>query len=338
MHEKLQTEINPVRKTILTLGDPNGLGPELVCRVPEDELAPPGAQILLIGPEDSLLHHCRKNNRPVFWEKVDHSRAANEEWEGVKLLEPEVTFTPDFGEPTVNGGLVAGKSLQTACNLLSSGYFSTLVTAPLNKFMLNEAGFYFPGHTEFLASSAGMDSKNVCMHLCGSRLRVSLVTTHPRLRDVPDMITKDRIRTCLRLTSDFLQRLETKEEIAVCGLNPHAGENGQIGREEIDVIEPAIKEARQEGIKAQGPYPADTIFFHASRGEYGAVLAMYHDQGLAPLKLLHFQEAVNITLGLPFLRVSVDHGTGYGLVGRKEADTSSLRQALALATRLCLPT
>jgi 4-hydroxythreonine-4-phosphate dehydrogenase len=323
---------------ILTLGDPNGLGPQLVSSIPPEKLCSEGSRLILIGPESCLTHHCRENRRSPFWEKTTFDNLLQDNTSGIKLLQPQGEFKPAFGRATINGGLLAGQSLELACSLLSKNLFSGLITAPLNKSTLNRAGFNFPGHTEFLAEYSGVGMDNVCMHLCGERLRVSLVTTHPRLRDVPDMITRDRVLNCLRLTSDFLHRITPgKSRIAVCGLNPHAGESGQIGTEEEGIIRPAIEIAREQGIDADGPFPGDTIFYHAARGEYEAVLAMYHDQGLAPLKLLHFKQAVNVTLGLPFVRTSVDHGTGYDLVQSRGADPGSLEKALDLAATLSTP-
>jgi 4-hydroxythreonine-4-phosphate dehydrogenase len=323
---------------ILTLGDPNGLGPQLVSRIPTEKLCPKDSRLILIGPESCLTHHCQKDRRSPFWEKTTFENLLQDNTSGIKLLQPEGEFKPAFGRATINGGLLAGQSLELACSLLSKNLFSGLITAPLNKSTLNRAGFNFPGHTEFLAEYSGVGKDNVCMHLCGDRLRVSLATTHPRLRDVPDMITRDRVLNCLRLTSDFLHRITPeKSRIAVCGLNPHAGESGQIGTEEREIIRPAIEIARQQGINAEGPFPGDTIFYHAARGEYEAVLAMYHDQGLAPLTLLHFKQAVNVTLGLPFVRTSVDHGTGYDLVHSQNADPGSLEKALDLAATLSSP-
>ena len=235
---------------------------------------------------------------------------------------------------TGGGGLAAGLSLDVACDLLLGRLAGAIVTGPLSKLALNRAGFAFPGHTELLAERAGVGPEGVCMHLCGPRLRVSLATTHPPLRQVPDLITRDRILTCLRLTRGFVNALGLKTPIAVCGVNPHAGEGGLLGREEIEVVEPAMKEAASEGIDAVGPLPADTVFFRAASGEFSAVLAMYHDQGLGPLKLLHFHECVNVTLGLPFIRTSVGHGTGFGLVGTGKADPGSFQAAVDLARTL----
>lgn len=330
------------RPLCITLGDPNGLGPELVCRL----LAPDSSATLpcdeytawvLIGPAASLEVHL--GNRKPFWKKLGSLEFQDALEPGIYLYEPEPLrdFTPEPGTPTPEGGRAAGISLATVCEPLLAGTAGAVVTLPLNKAMLQAAGFDFPGHTEFLAEAAGMKPDEVTMHLCGDRLRVSLVTTHPSLADVPRLVTYERVLRCLTHTDGFLTDLgldEDRRRIAVCGLNPHAGESGAIGREEIDIIGPAVAEAQARGIDAYGPYPADTLFYRAVHGEFEAVAAMYHDQGLTPLKLLHFHEAVNVTLGLPFVRTSVDHGTGYDLVGRHTASTGSLKAAITLASTL----
>ncbi|MFN2343915.1 MAG: 4-hydroxythreonine-4-phosphate dehydrogenase PdxA, partial [Desulfonatronovibrio sp.] len=246
------------------------------------------------------------------------------------------TYIPGKGDPA--GGFAAGTSLNLACGLLKNGFAQALVTGPLNKAFMLDAGFAFGGHTEFLADYFNVPDENICMHLCGKRLRVSLVTTHPPLRLVPDLITQDKIIHCLQLTRDFLDKSGFTAPIAVCGLNPHAGEQGKIGNEEQTIIMPAIERARQLDIDAQGPFPADTVFARACKGEFSAVLAMYHDQGLGPLKLIEFGQSVNVTLGLPIIRTSVDHGTGYDLVGTNKANPSSLNRAFELAVRLIYST
>lgn len=325
---------------LITLGDPDGLGPELVCRLAASHPEALSGRVLLIGPGPALIHHVRRLGMDSFWREVgdeDPTGHLDGPHDGIWLYcPPEVRdfeSAPGRGRP--EGGLAAGASLEAACRLMRRGQASALVTCPLNKAMLNEAGFDFPGHTEFLATRLGVGPDNVCMHLCGPRLRVSLVTTHPRLADVPGLVTREKILRCLRLTAGFLDDIGAEPRtVAVCGLNPHAGESGKIGDEESLVIAPAIEAARAGGVDAEGPLPGDTVFRLAADGRYGAVLAMYHDQGLAPLKLLHFHEAVNVTLGLPVPRTSVDHGTGYDLVGRDTADISSLRLAVDLARRL----
>ncbi|NJB67097.1 4-hydroxythreonine-4-phosphate dehydrogenase [Desulfobaculum xiamenense] len=319
---------------LLTLGDPNGLGPELVCRLlGSGEL--PSSRLVLIGPETALAHHARRLGIAPFWTRVSDPGECPDK--PVVLVVPEglEDFVMQPGQPHPEGGRAAGLTLEAACGFLLAGKAHGVVTCPLNKAMLQDAGFDFPGHTEFFAERLGVGRDNVCMHLGGPRLRVSLVTTHPRLADVPALITRERVLRCLRLTRELVRALGVDDApIAVCGLNPHAGESGKIGREEIEIIGPAVDEARAEGIDVAGPLPGDTVFHFAAQGRYSAVLAMYHDQGLAPLKLLHFYEAVNVTLGLPVVRTSVDHGTGYDITGHDVADLGSLRAAIDWAERL----
>lgn len=322
---------------LLTLGDANGIGPELVCRL-LTEKSHPDLRIGLIGPVSSLRWHCERLGIPPFWTVL--SAAAPESLAaapGVFLLEPPrlagLPVTP--GRETPAGGLAAGESLEYAVAILARHPEWGLVTGPLSKAALNAAGFAFPGHTEFLAERSGVGRNGVCMHLCGPVLRVSLVTTHPPLAKVPSLVTYDRVARCLALTWDYVRRLGVSDRpIAVCGLNPHAGEGGLLGREDEEVVRPAVAAAVAAGVAAVGPLPADTVFYRAARGEFSAVLAMYHDQGLPPLKLLHFSETVNVTLGLPFVRTSVGHGTAFELVGAGTAGTGSLAAALDLAVRL----
>ncbi len=325
----------PETPLLLTLGDPDGLGPELVCRLLGAGAAP-ARPVLLVGPESALDVHRARLGLPRFWRRVERGALAAP-GPGLSLYVPPGLegFSPAPGGPRPEGGRAAGLSLDAACELLAGGAARGVVTCPLNKAMLQEAGFDFPGHTELFAQRLGVGADGVCMHLCGPKLRVSLVTTHPPLAAVPALVTAGRVLRCLELTWDMLRRLGLDTApIAVCGLNPHAGESGRIGREEVEVIAPALELARARGIDCAGPLPGDTVFHFAAAGRYSAVLAMYHDQGLAPLKLLHFGEAVNVTLGLPVVRTSVDHGTGYDITGRDVADLGSLAAALDLAERL----
>ena len=326
---------------LLTLGDPNGLGPELVSRI-GSSLADCFAfrRVLIIGSEEALLQHCRLLRITPFWSPLQDPFLLPASRAGIYCHTPaearRVAVRP--GLPTEGGGLSAGASLELACRLLGRNLAAALVTCPLNKDMLQRAGFEFPGHTEFLARQFGLGPEEVCMHLAGPVLRVSLATTHYPLHAVPGMISKAKIVRCLRLTWGLMRALGLgNHPVGVCGLNPHAGEGGRIGCEEVEIIGPAVESARAEGVEAMGPIPADTVFWRAAQGEFSAVLAMYHDQGLAPLKLLHFGRAVNLTLGLPVVRTSVDHGTGYDLAGKGIADPSSLLEALALAGRLLAP-
>ena len=328
----------------ITLGDPCGLGPELVVRHFSEVGQPRDERILVIGPELALRRELERSGRAGFFNVINSPAALAGAEAGVYLYEPPELSRLGYpaGRMVVEGGLAAGASLDEAVMVLRSGLADGLVTCPLNKAMLQQAGYRFPGHTEFLAEGFGVGADQVCMHLCGHdpedpespKLRVSLVTTHPPLREVPDLVTRERILRCLRLTDGFVRALRLDGPIAVCGLNPHAGESGCIGDEEGKTICPAIEAAKAENIDAVGPIPADTLFHFAAKGDYSAVLAMYHDQGLGPLKLLHFSQAVNVTLGLPFPRTSPDHGTGYDLVGTNRASIRSFQAALDMCRRL----
>ena len=338
----------------VTLGDPCGLGPELAVRALAD--APQrydqrGEQLVIIGPLGPLVHALE--GRPRFFEVLNDAAPVAEQLAvrgpGAYFIEPKGLAGLDYppGEPATAGGLAAGRSLELAVRLAKTGLIQGLVTCPLNKACLQEAGFHFPGHTEFLAEGLGVGAAGVTMHLCGPMpvapapgekpdpvLRVSLVTTHPPLSEVPRLVTREAVLRAIRHTADFVARLGLTGCIGVCGLNPHAGESGRIGHEDQDVVAPAVREAKALGLNVEGPIPADTLFHFAARGRYPAVVAMYHDQGLAPLKLLHFGEAVNVTLGLPIVRTSPDHGTGYDLVGTGRARLTSFVAALDLARRL----
>lgn len=321
---------------LVTLGDPNGIGPELVCRLHSmGRLSRQDRPLVLIGPEQALIAHCQDMGLEPFWQRADNGEQIKRS--GIFLMQPPelARWKANPGQADRQGGMAAAYSLDAACFLLSTGQAGGVVTCPLSKAMLQEAGFDFPGHTEFLAIKSGLAADEVCMHLAGDRLRVSLATTHPRLRDVPGILSREKIERCLCQTWDFVRALgQGGVPIGVCGLNPHAGEQGHIGDEEGRIIIPAIESASRLGVKANGPWAADSLFYRAYHGEFSAVLAMYHDQGLGPLKLVHFQEAVNVTLGLPFVRTSVDHGTAYDLVGTGRAVVHSLKRALDLAERL----
>lgn len=331
---------------VLTMGDPDGLGPELLCRffAGEQDTALGDASFLIVGPETALEDCARRLGMAQFWERVSDeelSEAARDTRSKPLLLVPAEleSYSPRPGAPRKEGGFAAGTSLAMALHIVQSlqesGIATALCTCPLNKAMLQLAGFPFSGHTEFLADFFGLGPEGVCMHLGGPKLKVSLVTTHPSFRDVPPQITQEKILHCLRLTAELMKKLgKTDKPIAVCGLNPHAGESGRIGNEEAAVIIPALEKAKAEGLNVVGPLPGDTVFHFAYLGHYAAVLAMYHDQGLAPLKLVHFSEAVNITLGLPIVRTSPDHGTGYDLVGTGRADMTSFTRAVE--TAVCL--
>ena len=301
----------------LTVGDPAGIGPEVVLRA---LAAPdrPAAAITVYGARAVLHERARRFSLPL----PEESGAAVVD---VPLLGD---ITP--GVCSASGGHAAAQAVLAAARDALAGRVDALVTAPLNKESLHAAGYRWPGHTEMLAEVTG--SRDVAMMFVGGALRVVLVTIHRALASVPAAVTRPELERVVRLLHRELPRFGAQRRtIGVCGLNPHAGEGGLFGREEIEVIAPAVAALVREGLDVRGPFPADTLFVRALRGEFDAVVAHYHDQGLIPVKLAAFGHAVNVTLGLPFVRTSVDHGTGFDIVSRGVADGSSLVQAMRVA-------
>jgi 4-hydroxythreonine-4-phosphate dehydrogenase len=287
----------------LTSGEPAGIGPEICARIARD------ADVVVIG-DRSLL-----SNVP----RVEH----------VPLARP---VTPGKLDPANARYVLA--VLDRAISGCLSGEYDAMVTAPVQKSVINDAGIAFTGHTEYLAEKAR--ASQVVMMLVGGGLRVALATTHLPLADVPRAISIGGLLSVLRVVNADLQRRFriARPRILVAGLNPHSGESGHMGREDIDIISPALELAAREGIDAKGPIPADTLFVPERVKNADAVLAMYHDQGLPVLKYASFGRGVNVTLGLPFVRTSVDHGTALDLAGTGRADSTSLAEALKLAAEL----
>lgn len=240
-----------------------------------------------------------------------------------------------LGKPDATTARAALDALEQSAQMLKSGQIDAVVTAPVGKEGLHELGFDFPGQTEFFADRLGCDNHAMC--LTGKNLTVALVTIHVALADVPGLLRQEEIVRVGLLLADFCrQRGIQSPRIAVCGLNPHAGENGAFGSEDVEIVEPAVAELRRaaDGAIFSGPHPPDTIFRPAADGQYDAVLCMYHDQGLIPLKLLDFDTGVNVTLGLPKPRTSPDHGTAYDIAGQGKASASSMIHAIQLACEM----
>jgi 4-hydroxythreonine-4-phosphate dehydrogenase len=303
-----------ITRLALTVGDPAGIGPEVVLKA---LAAPdrPRAEVTVYGPVDVLRARAR-----------DFGLRPPEEL-GARLVDVPIEGPIVLGRTSRAGGRAAAEAVLTAARDALAFRIDALVTAPLNKESLHAAGYAWPGHTEMLAEVAG--TEDVAMMFVGGTLRVVLVTIHRSLRSVPDAITPSELARVVRLLHRELPRFgAARRRIGVCGLNPHAGEGGLFGREEIDVIAPTLAQLAGEGIEVTGPLPADSLFVRASRGEFDAVVAHYHDQGLIPVKLAAFGHAVNVTLGLPFVRTSVDHGTGFDIVEKGIADGSSLVEAM----------
>jgi 4-hydroxythreonine-4-phosphate dehydrogenase len=238
------------------------------------------------------------------------------------------------GRPTTEAGDAMVQCITRAVEYAREGAIAAMVTCPISKVLMQKAGHSFEGHTQLIAHLT--DSSDYVMMLAGERLRVALATIHCALSDVPACLTEDAVYRTITITEKALRRdFAIKDPlIAVTALNPHAGEEGLFGTEEETIIRPAVERARREACRVDGPFPADTLFRKAASGQYHAVVAMYHDQGLIPLKLLHFSDAVNITLGLPIIRTSVDHGTAYDIAGKGIADPSSLKAAVRMAAMM----
>lgn len=315
----------------VTPGEPAGIGPDLVVRLAQE---PSDTPMVAIADPDLLAERARRLGLPLHIERFvpgDPARPAQTAQPGhlavlpVALRQPVVPCRLD----TANAPYVLD-TLRIACDACLAGTFDALVTGPVHKGVINDAGLPFTGHTEFLAERCGAEP---VMMLATPGLRVALVTTHLPLRDVSAAITREHLTEVIRiLHRDLSSRFGIPEpRILVCGLNPHAGEGGHLGREEIEVIEPVLNALRGRGWHLIGPVPADTAFVPDKLAGADAVLAMYHDQGLPVLKHLGFGQAVNITLGLPIIRTSVDHGTALDLAGTGRADLGSLKAALDMA-------
>lgn len=325
-----------MKPLIITMGDPTGIGPEIIIKAClSGELDDLRSPLLIAGDAGVLLRAAR-----IFG--VDALVGAGENPQEVKLslgqkslqVQALSALAADeliYGAPDRACGTAVLAYIEWACAACLDGRAAGMVTAPISKASIRSAGSPFPGHTELLAARCGI-SKEVMM-LAGDRLKVALVTTHHPYVDIPGLLTTDEILATIRVTNDALRRhfgLENPR-LAVLALNPHAGEGGQFGDEERTIIAPAIAAAQAEGIAASGPHSADTLFYFAVQGAYDAVICMYHDQGLIPLKLLHFDDGVNVTLGLPIIRTSVDHGTAYDLAGSGRASAASLVAAIRMA-------
>jgi 4-hydroxythreonine-4-phosphate dehydrogenase len=320
------------RPLVITAGEPAGIGPELCLTLAHESLP---CKVVVVSDPDLLRRRAEQAGINVAIIEIDIEDAADATASEGELLVIAECFPAavDCGRlnPANSAALLDG--LRLAVSACRDGTFSGLVTAPLQKSVINDAGIPFSGHTEFLADLTATTLP--VMMLVADDLRVALATTHLPLREVPDSLTKDKLRDVLRvLLADLRDKFEIRQpEIIVCGLNPHAGESGHLGSEDDDIIAPVIREFVDAGHKVRGPVPADTAFTPAA-GHKDAVLAMYHDQGLPVLKYAGFGHAVNVTLGLPIVRTSVDHGTALDLAGTGRGDNSSLLHAVRLAAEL----
>ena len=333
------------RHLAITMGDPAGIGPEIIikacerlrARIDSGEL-----RLLIIGSGAALKGAASLLQSGIDLKEVGADDAT---WPNLSFLQADAEGEPIRpGVLSADGGRFAFKAVEHGVHFAQAGRIGGIVTAPLNKEALNKAGYHYPGHTEMLAELTGV--KGSVMMLAHGNMRVSHVSTHVALQDVPKRLTPERLRYVIDLTDEALRGLGlARPKIAVAALNPHAGEGGLFGRQDIDVSEPTIARALADGLNVVGPVPGDTVFVKLRAGQYDAVIAMYHDQGHIPVKLLGFEvdpatgrwqelSGVNITLGLPIIRTSVDHGTAFDIAGKGIANERSLVEAIEYAERL----
>ncbi|MBG2914435.1 MULTISPECIES: 4-hydroxythreonine-4-phosphate dehydrogenase PdxA [Proteus] len=321
-----------IKPLVITPGEPAGVGPDLIISLAQMSWDLPW--VVCADPQ-LLKTRAELLNLPLSLVEYDPATPPQAHTPSQICVLP-ISLHTDVIPSTLDtrNGLYVVETLARACDGCLNGEFSALVTGPVHKGIINDAGVHFTGHTEFFADRSHCE--RVVMMLATDTLRVALATTHLPLRDVADAITGELLHEIITiLNHDLKTKFGIAEpQIYVCGLNPHAGESGHMGREEIDIIEPALTQLRQQGVHLHGPYPADTLFQPKYLTHADAVLAMYHDQGLPVLKYEGFGRAVNITLGLPFIRTSVDHGTALELAGTKSADAGSFCTALNLAINM----
>jgi 4-hydroxythreonine-4-phosphate dehydrogenase len=317
------------------MGDPAGIGPEIIVKALSDPKIHDFCRPVVFGDRGALDLYAGKRRAPAIREITHPSEAQGKPRQidlvAVCSLEPDV-LTP--GIPKREGGTAMVDCIVTAVDLAKRKEISAVVTCPISKALMQQAGHAYEGHTQLIASLTR--SKDYVMMLAGKKLRVALVTIHCALKEVPSLLSKEKVLRTIRITARALERDFgiSRPLLAVTALNPHAGEEGLFGAEEDQIIRPAIRKAKAEGHRVEGPFPADSLFYRAAGGEFDAVVSMYHDQGLIPLKLLHFSDAVNVTLGLPIIRTSVDHGTAYDIAGKDMADPRSLKAAIKMAVMM----
>ena len=314
----------------ISIGDPAGIGPEVIAKCWDHRKEFGLPPFVAIGDGRSIA---------AIWDGpikvVDDPEQADSAFDyALPLIQVSAADGDLPGHPSVAGAHCSLDALELAVGLARSGSAAAVVTGPVSKEQLYAIGFQHPGQTEFVAERCGVSSANVVMMLAGPTLRTIPVTTHLPLHDVPERLTSALIESRGRAALRGLQRNFgiAEPRLAVSGLNPHAGEGGKLGQEEIEIIQPAIAALAAEGWRVTGPLPADTMFHPRARANYDAALCMYHDQALIPIKALHFEEAVNITLGLPIVRTAPDHGTAFDIAGQDRADARPMAAAMRMAT------
>ena len=319
------------------MGDPAGIGPEICAKAVTSPEVQKLADCLVIGDRKAIRQGLKiARIEGIEINSIKNVAEAKFEAGVIDVLDLNNVDLPRLkvGQVSKAAGKAAVEYIEKAIDLAKNGSIDGIVTAPINKEAIHKAGYHYQGHTELLASRT--KSKNYAMLFVSEKFWVMLATTHMPLRKVSGSLTKEKILNQIKLAHATLLNLRGKEpKIGVAGLNPHAGESGIFGNEEKKIIKPAIEAARKLGINVSGPISPDAIFYLANVGMFDLVIAMYHDQGLIPLKLLSFSHSVNVTVGLPIIRTSVDHGTGFDIAGKGWANPSSMIEAIRVATYFC---
>jgi len=320
----------------ITMGDPTGIGPEIIVKALSMKEPFEACRPIVFGDREVLSRAIQMQHLPSTLEVVEEIPEDGYLPQKIFLFSLSQLVIPSlhFGQPDRACGEAMVKYIEEAVQFVKSGKLDAITTCPINKQAINSAGYLFPGHTELLAHLA--HASPVAMMFLGSRWKIVLATTHLPLKEVSKRITASHILSILRLTDEGMKKYFgiTQPRIAVLGLNPHCGEEGLLGEEEKKEVLPAIAQAKSLGMDVQGPFPADSFFNLSGSYAFDVVISMYHDQGLIPIKMLEFKEAVNFTLGLPFIRTSVDHGTAYNIAGKGLADQTNLVQAILIAANL----
>ena len=316
----------------ITMGDPCGIGPEIIAKLYTDTASLPPT--LVLGDEGMIQRAIRLLALPLNVKVIGSPEDFQSMPGTVSVI--SLSHVPEdipFGQLDARAGKAAYDYIRAGIDLALQKRIRAIVTAPINKEAMRMAGFHYPGHTEILADFSG--TKDFAMMLMNDDLRVILVTIHVSLREAIEQLTLEAELRTIRLAHRAMTQLGIGQpRIAVAGLNPHAGEHGLFGDEDETIVRPAVEQARAEGIEASGPWPGDTVFMHARQGRFDIVVAQYHDQGLIPVKYLGVDEGVNVTVGLPFVRTSVDHGTAFDIAGTGKASEASLRVAVQQAALL----
>jgi 4-hydroxythreonine-4-phosphate dehydrogenase len=316
----------------ITMGDACGIGPEIIAKLyADDSTLPP---LLVLGDEGAIQRAIRLLRLPVHVKVIDSPEDFQADPKTVNVIPlSELPNDLPYGQLDARAGKAAFDYIRAGIDLALQKRIRAIVTAPINKEAMRLAGYEYPGHTEILADFSG--TQDFAMMLMNDDLRVILVTIHVSLREALQLVTIESELRTIRLAHQAMRQLGiARPRIAVAGLNPHAGEHGLFGTEDEAIIEPAIHQAQAQGIDASGPWPGDTVFMNARKGQFDIVVAQYHDQGLIPVKYLGVDEGVNVTVGLPFVRTSVDHGTAFDIAGTGKASPASLRVAIEQAALL----